>query len=637
MWTFGRNLVGSKMRRIPSAVPLVLSVAVVAALTGACGGDEKKKDTSETTARDFLSAWQTGDWAKAAALTDNPTAAQEGLKTTHNQLDIVKAEYKAGNYTKGADSAPSTLSYDATLTLKGVPDPVRIESTIPVVTADGKTAVHWTNTIVHPQLSDTGKIKRSRELPARGAILDRSGKPLATATPVVNLSLWPAKITDPDALYAALSDPMFDLDIAKLKTRVAAAGPDQAVTLVTLRKDKWDSAGRSKLAGIGGVQVKDDVRQTSDVAKQIVGAVGAANADLLKNADPSASNDDAVGASGLQYRYEKKLAGTASLKITITDAAGSPKATLVDVKGKPAEALKTTLDPATQRKAEAALGAVSGGKNASIVVLDTKTGGILGAANTPSNGDNRAFTGRYPPGSTFKTVSSGALLKAGIKSSDKLPCENTLVVNGQTFKNYDALKPMPNAVFRQDFAQSCNTAFIANRDRLQDDSLNKLAMQQFGIGATWDVGVVTYDGSVPVANGENDKAASMIGQGRVLASPLVMASVAASISSGEFNQPVLTPDDVPKRVKSHPLDPAIAGELKGLMQAVVNEGSGASLKGIPGTVGAKTGTAEFTEAGELLTHGWMIAFKDDVAVAVLVEKGVSGGSAAGPVVNAFFR
>lgn len=628
---------GSKMRRIPSAVPLVLSVVVVAALTGACGGDEKKKDTSETTARDFLSAWQTGDLAKAAALTDNPTSAEQNLKTTGSQLDISKAEYKAGSYTKGADGAPSTLSYSATLTLKGVTDPVKIDSNIPVVTTDGKTAVHWTNTIVHPQLSDTGKIKRQRTLPERGKILDRSGKALSTATPVVNLSLWPAKITDPDALYAALADPMFDLDIAKLKTRVAAAKPDQAVTLVTLRKEKWDGAGQAKLAGLGGVQVKNDVRQTSDVAKQLVGAVGAANADLLKNADPSASDDDALGASGLQYRYEKKLAGTASLKITVTDAAGAAKATLVDMKGTPAQDLKTTLDPATQLKAESALKEVTGGKNASIVVLDAKTGGILGSANTPTTGDNRAFTGRYPPGSTFKTVSSGALLKAGIKSADKVACENTLVVNGQTFKNYDALAPMPNAVFRQDFAQSCNTAFIANRGKLQDDTLNKLAMQQFGIGAKWDVGTVTYDGSVPVANSENDKAASMIGQGRVLASPLVMASVAASIASGEFNQPVLTPDDVPDRIKSHALDPAIAGELKSLMQAVVNEGSGARLKGIPGTVGAKTGTAEFDENGETLTHGWMIAFKDDIAVAVLVEKGVSGGSAAGPVVNAFFR
>ncbi|MFI1381698.1 penicillin-binding transpeptidase domain-containing protein [Embleya sp. NPDC020886] len=628
---------GSKMRRIPSAVPLALSVVVVAALTSCSGGGDEKKDTSEATARNFLTAWQSGDLPKAASFTDNPTTAQQGLDTTGKQLGIVKAEYKPGTYTKGKDNAPATLSYNATLTLKGVTDPVKIESTVPVVTANGKTTVHWTQSIVHPQLADTGKIKRDRTLPKRGEILDRSGKALATSTPVVALSLWPAKITNPDALYAALADPLFDLDIAKLKSRVAAADPNQSLPLVTLRKEKWDGNGQLKLAGLGGIQVKESTQQASDVAKQIVGTVGSGdNADLLKNADPSASSADSVGASGLQYRYEKKLAGTAALKISIVDAAGSEKTTLVDVKGKPSEPLKTTLDPNTQKRAEEALKAVTGGNNASIVVIDAKTGGISAAANTPANGDNRAFTGRYPPGSTFKTVSSGALLRAGLKPTDKVPCENTLVVNGQTFKNYDGLQPMPNALFQDDFAQSCNTAFIGNRSKIENDTLNKLAGDQFGIGAKWDVGTVTFDGSVPAANSENDKAASMIGQGRVLASPLVMASVAATIASGKFNQPVLAPDDVPGRVPSHDLDPAIAGQLKALMQGVVANGSGKMLQGIPGTVGAKTGTAEFDEKGETLTHGWMIAFKDDVAIAVLVEKGKSGGSAAGPVVKAFF-
>ncbi|MGC0420491.1 penicillin-binding transpeptidase domain-containing protein [Embleya sp. AB8] len=628
---------GSKMRRFPSAVPLALSVVVVAALTSCSGGGDEKKDTSETTARDFLTAWQSGDLPKAANLTDNPTSAQQGLDTTGKQLGIVKAEYKPGAYTKGKDNAPATLAYDATLTLKGVADPVKIASTVPIVTKNGRTAVHWTQTIVHPQLADNGKIKRDRSLPKRGEILDRSGKALATSTPVVALSLWPAKITNADALYAALADPMFDLDVAKLKSRVAAADPNQSLPLVTLRKDKWDGGGQVKLAGLGGIQVKEGVQQTSDVAKQIVGTVASGdNADLLKNADPSASSADSVGASGLQYRYEKKLAGTADLKITIVDAGGSEKASLVDVKGKPGQPLKTTLDPGTQKQAEDALKSAPGGLNASIVVLDAKTGGIMGAANTPNTGDNRAFTGRYPPGSTFKTVSSGALLKAGVKPTDKVPCENTLVVNGQTFKNYDGLQPMPDALFQDDFAKSCNTAFIGNRAKIDNDTLNKLAGEQFGIGAKWDVGTVTFDGSAPVATSENDKAASMIGQGRVLASPLVMASVAATIASGKFNQPVLAPDDVPGRVPSHDLDPAIAGQLKTLMQGVVANGSGKILQGIPGTVGAKTGTAEFDEKGETLTHGWMIAFKDDIAVAVLVEKGKSGGSAAGPVVKAFF-
>ena len=89
-----------------------------------------------------------------------------------------------------------------------------------------------------------------------------------------------------------------------------------------------------------------------------------------------------------------------------------------------------------------------------------------------------------------------------------------------------------------------------------------------------------------------------------------------------------------------PLTGPESGALRGLMRAVVTTGSGRFLKGVPGEVGAKTGTAEYGQpdaSGSLPTHAWMIATRGDLAVAVFVETGVSGSQTAGPVLEAFLR
>ncbi|MEU8135171.1 penicillin-binding transpeptidase domain-containing protein [Streptodolium elevatio] len=625
---------GRTRRRIPSAVPVALSVVVALALTG-CSDDGGKKDTSEATAKEFLAAWQANDIPKAAALTDDPAKATAALNDARKQLQLRQGEYAAKGYTKGEDDKPGSLAYSAKLTVAGVPEPLTIESAVPVVNKDGKAVVHWEAKILHPQFEEGWKFSNVRKSPDRASILDRNGGNLAGAMPAVSISLWPSKMgANADAIYAALSDPVFDKDIPKLKDQVAKSNPENAVFVVNLSKDKFDRIAKPKLERFGpAIVIKDITLQTSTVAKQIVGQVGEATDEILqKPGYENAGAGDQVGTSGLQARYQAQLGGTPTTKVTVKNGSGAEVATLYEKGGTPGTPIKTTLDQKMQTEAEKVMAASD--KNASIVAIDTKTGGILAAANNPANGNNSAFNGRYAPGSTFKTVTAAALLQSGLKPTDKAPCENTLVVNGQTFKNYDDLKPIPDATFGADFMQSCNTGFIAQSDRLQDDTLTKVASDVFGVGQQWDVGTTTFDGSVPPAASKNEKAASMIGQGKVQASPLVMASVAATVESGTFNQPVIVTDPAPPaRAASKPVDPAIAGQLRALMQSVVAGGTAESLKGV--AEGAKTGTAEFSEGGQVLTNGWMIAFKGDIAVAVIVEKGESGGKAAGPIVKAF--
>ncbi|MFE0425252.1 penicillin-binding transpeptidase domain-containing protein [Streptomyces sp. NPDC058953] len=342
------------------------------------------------------------------------------------------------------------------------------------------------------------------------------------------------------------------------------------------------------------------------------------------------------GRSGLQYRYDKRLGGKSADSVAVVGtSSGRTLATLHTADGERGDPVRTTLDPAVQRSAEAALRGLA--KNAAIVAVRPSTGEVLAAADNPPTGTNRSLRGRYPAGSDFKVVTAAALIGKGVRSGTPVPCPRYEHVDGQRFENQGLFTLPAGSTFREGFARSCNTGIIGLRDRLADDGLAEAA-GWFGIGPEWTVGATTFDGSVPANTSDNDKAAAMIGQGRVEASPLVMASVAATVKDGTFRQPVLVPDAVKNRAKATaPLPPGTAAELRSLMRAVVTEGSGDALRGLPGEPGAKTGTAEFGTGKPPRTHAWFIGFQGDLAFAVLIEDGGSGGADAGPVAASFLR
>ncbi|MFE9771312.1 penicillin-binding transpeptidase domain-containing protein [Streptomyces sp. NPDC005931] len=290
--------------------------------------------------------------------------------------------------------------------------------------------------------------------------------------------------------------------------------------------------------------------------------------------------------------------------------------------------VRTTLDAAWQSAAERAL-ARAGGKNAALVALRVEDGEILAVANFPVSGFNRALSGTYASGSTWKIVTSSALLlKDAVAPDDVVDCPKYLTV-GKRFQNVET-SAYPGATFRKDFTESCNTAFISLRDRLGDGELGDVARKYFGVGQTWHVGVPSYDGSVPVPRDETEKAASMIGQGRVQANPLIMASVTATAVSGTFHQPSLV-EGTEDTTSTAPLPRGVVTQLRSLMRATVTGGTARLLSGLPGDVGAKTGTAEVSDDQD--NNGWLVAHRGGVAVACVVEEGVTGGGSAGPVVR----
>lgn len=294
--------------------------------------------------------------------------------------------------------------------------------------------------------------------------------------------------------------------------------------------------------------------------------------------------------------------------------------------------MKTTIDTNMQKAAEAAL--ATSKLPASLVAVQASTGQILAAANGPDpTSYNRAFQGRYAPGSTFKIVTSAALLGSGESTTTQLPCTDTINVFGKTFKNYDALAAYGAGTMQKAFNESCNTAFISQHGRLPKDGMTKAA-SMFGIGRDLGLSLSAYGGQVPMPKDDVEEAASMIGQGTVTASPLAIALVAATVDHGTAMKPVLVPGKDAAGAAASPLPAATVAALRTFMRTTVTGGTGKVLAG-SGTVAAKTGTAEVVVNGKVTTNAWMAGYRGDVAFAVIVEGGESGSHTAGPILKPF--
>lgn len=335
----------------------------------------------------------------------------------------------------------------------------------------------------------------------------------------------------------------------------------------------------------------------------------------------------------LASRYGSRPAADKSVEVWFTEGGSdTPGNTVLTLrKGKPAT-LHTTLDPAVQRAAEQA---VSGRAGSGVVAVRPSTGEILAIADGTA-GSRTAMQRNTAPGSTFKIITTAALLDTGrVTAGTKVPCPKTAnYAQGKMFHNVEGFA-IPGATLAQDFASSCNTAFVSLTGDLPEDGLRREARDVFGIGPEWQTGTSSYDGSVPGGTGD-ERTAEMIGQGQVQMSPLTMASVAATVRSGGFHQPYLVSPSLDHRAlarAARPLSPSTASQLRSMMRLTAVSGTAApAMRGLSGEIGAKTGSAEVD--GQVKPDAWFTAYRNDVAAAAMVPSGGHGVDAAGPIVRA---
>ncbi|MBI4943463.1 MAG: penicillin-binding protein [Actinobacteria bacterium] len=337
-------------------------------------------------------------------------------------------------------------------------------------------------------------------------------------------------------------------------------------------------------------------------------------------------------ATGLQRVLADDLGGEEKRSVGVVDVQN--KTVVKVVKTFPGSTqvpgVRTTLDVTYQQAATKALAGTR--SSAAIVAIDVRTGEVRAVANRPYTGVPPALSGRYAPGSTFKIVTALAALRNGKTPSSTVKCPTTINSYGKIFKNHEKA-PNRSMSLTEAFADSCNTAFIGLARSLPEGALASAA-EDLGFNADQRLPVASFGGSYPTPKDNAELAASAIGQGRVEASPLQMASVAAAVASGTYRQPRLLadcPDCVTTPIPE-------AAKIRPMMRAVVTSGTGTAAAGVAGgPVYGKTGTAEFGSGTALQNHAWFVGWQGTTAFAVFVDVGASGGETAAPIAARFLR
>lgn len=314
-----------------------------------------------------------------------------------------------------------------------------------------------------------------------------------------------------------------------------------------------------------------------------------------------------------------------------------------------------TIDLRLQRMITEEMGRRTG----SVVLLNPQNGEILALVSLPAFRPdqpeteppkdgllNKAFQGRYPPGSILKVLTSAAALKeldGALEHS--LQCAGTTDVQGVAIRCFNG-EAHGTVDFKRAMAVSCN-AFFADLALTMGWRPVLRMGKAFGFNEDFLFSEMkTVRSELPLSRqtGSEELAWSAVGQGRVLVSPLHMALVAAAAANeGVMPEPRLI-HGIRRRNGSiasargqtrwrTPIDADIAAVLKEAMEGVVREGTGryARVRGL--TIAGKTGTAE--TGRNTAPHAWFIGFVAEdtptLAIAMLIEHAGTGGGQAAPL------
>jgi penicillin-binding protein 2 len=543
----------------------------------------------------------------------------------------------------------------------------------------------------------------------RGDILDREGRVLATTRPAFGVQVIPNDVHHPKLTYAALAT-LIDRDAAAMHEQVGAPRGRLRFKPVRLAGDlSYDQRARveSHLYALPGVV--SDLRPRrhyvgGDLGAHLLGYLGEIQREQLETRRfADYRQGEVIGQAGIESVLQSELRGRAGGRNLIVDVAGRALDVLDEIEPVPGGAVRLTIDLDLQRAAEAGfLPEVLGepAKLGAVVALDVNTGDVLALVSKPAfdpndfaggiDADtwnalvsdewrpiqNRAISGQYPPGSTYKAIVAAAALEEElVDPEEKVFCPGSFRLGRRTYRCWKrgghGWVDMHQAI-----VESCDVYFYQLGLALGIDRLAFFA-RGFNLGRRTEIRLPQEQpGLVPTSawkerrfgevwiKGETVSAA--IGQGFNLATPLQLTVAFAAIANGgKLVKPrlVLQTEDwngnltlgpPPELHGTVPVSPEHLARVREALTAVVHEqgGTGGRVR-VPGVLAAgKTGTAqvvaiEHTEGLEEdevtirhRDHAWFVGYAPadapEIAVAALVEHGGHGGSAAGPIVQRVF-
>jgi penicillin-binding protein 2 len=378
------------------------------------------------------------------------------------------------------------------------------------------------------------------------------------------------------------------------------------------------------------------------------------------------------GRSGVEFYYNGFLRGVPGEKCILVDARGFSHSEWTTVEAQKGPDIDLSIDASIQKVVEQQFNTVKG----ACVVMDADTGEILAMASAPGYNLNdfvpvltsakfealskdpslpllnRAVSGTYAPGSTFKPVTAVAALLSGMSTNDTVECEGYYVNGGMQIR-CSRLWGHGRLDVTGALRDSCNPFFCTMADKAGIDSLVDTS-KKFGLGSRTGIDFpAEAPGLVPTPEWKvqkfseqwysGDLAQMSIGQGMLLTTPLQMARIAAAIGTGRLVTPVLRKGAKTVSV-SLPFGERILNVVRKGMRLVILKGTGKKAgENVNAYIIGKTGTAEVGKGQSRRKNAWFIAFaksndgKKKIALSIVVENGDSGGGTAAPRAAAIMR
>lgn len=514
--------------------------------------------------------------------------------------------------------------------------------------------------------------EREREIKAaRGEIIDRNGKVLATNKAVCTISVIHSQITDPERVIQVLAD---ELGIEKemIRKRVEKVSSREKIK-TNVEKETGD---RIRAYELDGVKVDEDFKRYypyGNLASKVLGFTGGDNQGII----------------GLEVKYENYLKGVNGMILTTTDARGIELADTLEDRVEPVsgDTLQVSLDYNIQEYAQQAAEKVMEEKQADavvILILNPKTGEIYACVNAPEfdlnapftlpegtdaalNDEekqamlnqmwrNRSINDTYEPGSIFKVFTASAALEEGVvKEEDTFYCPGYKLVEDRRIR-CARTTGHGSETFVQGVQNSCNPVFIEVGMRLGTENFYKY-FEKFGLMGKTDVDLPGEAATIMHKKenvGQVELATMSFGQSFQV-TPMQMATTVCSlVNDGKritphFGIAVYDAESGEKEEtisygkRKRILSKETSEKMRKILETVVSEGGGkkAQIEGY--RIGGKTATSQTLPRSANRYIGSFIGFApaDDPQVAAMAiiynPQGIYyGGTIAAPVVRDIF-
>ncbi len=544
----------------------------------------------------------------------------------------------------------------------------------------------------YKRLAENNRVRTVTIPPLRGIIYDRNREVLAKNAPAFNLGLIIADVKDLQGTIKRIA-PLTGLSVEDIKERIESSRDYDPFSPVIIREDlsmREVALIESQSWNLPGVGIIVEGRReypNKALAAHLLGYVGEITQSQLKDEEyASESPGRIIGQNGIEKVYDIFLRGGPGKKNIEVDAAGHERRVLNTIEPVSGDSIILSIDLKLQMTAEEALGDRAG----AVVVMKTGTGEVLALASHPAFDpnmlskrltprlwqkiaedpahplNNRAIQGTYPPGSVFKIVmASAGLEEEYINANNAISCSGGMPFGKRVFRDWKSgghgIVNLHRAI-----TESCDVYFYQLGNRMGIDIIARYA-SLFGLGELTGIDLPSEKrGLVPTTQWKLDvknerwypgeTLSVAIGQGFLSVTPLQQAMIANTVAnSGAVVRPQILKGIVSakeKRIFEFP--PVETNKLTirentlnlvtRALRGVVNEpgGTGWAAKSTLIDIAGKTGTAQAVGrrtggggSSKFNDHAWFVAFapvnKPEITVAVLVEHGGHGGSAAAPV------